>query len=137
MDRIKSQNLSSTIPSQILSNIQNNSFHLSNIQRMENNVQAKIFEMCIKIEQNTDLYNTDLETKNNLKNVRNKIIATSVVNKNSNLYNKILRLNKQKKPKKNSSNNIIELKECNSKNEKETKNKSPKKNKKDDKCKIQ
>ena len=121
MDKIRSQNLSSIISNQLINNIQNNSLQPPNIQRMENNVQAKIFEMRMQIEQSTDLYSANIETKNNnIKNSRNSIMATSVVNPNSNLYNKILRLNKQQKAKQNSSNNIIKLKKCCSKNEKET-----------------
>ena len=96
MDKRKSQN-SSSIPSQVISNFQNNS--QPNIQRIENNVQVKILEMYIQMEQSSDLYNSNIETKNHFQNIRKKLLLTSVVNRNSNLYNKILQLNKQKKKK--------------------------------------
>ena len=70
----------------------------SSVQKMQNEINNKLFKLSIKIENNIELDN-NMNIKNELKNFQNKILATSIIDKSSDLYIKILKLNKNEQNK--------------------------------------
>ena len=65
------------------------------MQKIQNDIQSKIFEMSKIIEENTQLESKENTFKNEISNVRKKIIETAIVENNADLYKKILSISKE------------------------------------------
>ena len=80
--------------SQILTHLPKLLLAENNMQKIQNDIQSKIFEMSKTIEKSVELENKNNTFKNEISSIKNKIIATAIVQNNTDLYTKILGINK-------------------------------------------